>query len=121
MEVQVFGVRKSVETRAALRFFAERRVRTHFVDLAERPASPGELRRFSQKFGVAALLDRASRRFADLGLVHSRLSDERWIEKLAAEPLLLRMPLVRCRQRVTVGAVEEEWRAWVAAERGPAR
>jgi arsenate reductase-like glutaredoxin family protein len=121
MEVQVFGVRNSADTRAALRFFAERRVRTHFVDLAEHPASPGELRRFAQKFGVEALLDRGSRRFADRGLAHSRLSDERWIEKLALEPLLLRMPLVRWQQRVTVGAVEEEWRAWVAAERGPAR
>ena len=113
MEVQLFGVRKSADTRAALRFFAERRVRTHFVDLAERPASPGELRRFAQKFGVEALLDRGSRRFADLGLIHARLSDERWIEKLALEPLLLRMPLVRWQNRVTVGAAEEEWRTWM--------
>lgn len=119
MEVQVFGVKKSAATRAALRFFAERRVQTHFVDLLERPASPGELRRFAQKFGAGALLDRDSRRFADLGLVHARLSDERWIEKLAVEPLLLRMPLVRCQQRLTVGAAEEEWRVWVAAGRAP--
>jgi arsenate reductase len=38
MEVQIFGVRKSVNTRKALRFFAERRVKTHFVDLQERAA-----------------------------------------------------------------------------------
>ena len=120
MEVQVFGVRKSAATRAALRFFAERRVRTHFVDLLERPASPGELRRFAQKFGALALVDRDSRRFADLGLVHTRLSDERWIEKLALEPLLLRLPLVRWQQRLTIGAAEDEWRAWIDAERTPA-
>jgi arsenate reductase len=120
MEVQVFGVRKSGTTRAALRFFAERRVRTHFVDLLERPASPGELRRFAQKFGTGALVDRDSRRYTDLGLVHARLSDERWIEKLAVEPLLLRMPLVRCQQRLTVGAAEDEWSAWVDAERARA-
>jgi len=58
MEIQIFGVRKSADTRRALRFFAERRIKTHFVDLQERPASPGELRRFAQKFGVDALLDR---------------------------------------------------------------
>ena len=120
MEVQVFGVRKSAATRAALRFFAERRVRTHFVDLVERPPSPGELRRFAQRFGADALVDRDARRFADLGLAHARLSEERWIEKLAAEPLLLRLPLVRCQQRLTVGAAEDEWRAWVAAGRDPA-
>ena len=39
---------KSPETRAALRFFAERRIRVHFVDLLERPAARGELLRFVQ-------------------------------------------------------------------------
>jgi arsenate reductase-like glutaredoxin family protein len=121
MEVQVFGVRKSAASRAALRFFAERRVKTHFVDLDERAASPGELRRFAQRFGVEALVDRASRRFGDLGLAHARLTDERWIEKLAAEPLLLQMPLVRWQQRVTVGAAEAEWKAWMEAERAATR
>ena len=121
MEVQVFGVRKSATTRAALRFFAERRVKTHFVDLDGRAASPGELRRFAQRFGVPALVDPGSRRFGDLGLAHARLSDERWIEKLAAEPLLLQMPLVRWQQRVTVGAAEAEWKAWMEAERAATR
>ena len=57
MEVQIFGVKKSADTRKALRFFSERRIKTHFVDLVERAASPGELTRFVQKFGVAALID----------------------------------------------------------------
>jgi arsenate reductase (glutaredoxin) len=112
MEVQIFGVRKSPATRKALRFFAERRVKTHFVDLQERAASPGELRRFAQRFGVAALVDRDSRRFADLGLAAARLGDERWLDKLTEEPLLLRMPLVRFQQRLSVGDAEATWREW---------
>ena len=112
MEVQIFGIRKSSETRKALRFFAERRIKTHFVDLQERAASPGELRRFVQKFGVDALLDRGSRRFADLGLGAARLGEERWLDTLAEEPLLLRMPLVRFQQRLTVGDAEPTWREW---------
>jgi arsenate reductase len=95
MEVQVFGIKKSPDTRKALRFFAERRVKTHFVDLQERPASPGELKRFAQRFGIETLIDRGSRRFAELGLAAASLSDERWLDKLVVEPLLLRMPLVR--------------------------
>jgi arsenate reductase-like glutaredoxin family protein len=112
MEVQVFGVRKSADTRAALRFFSERRIKTHFVDLQERAASLGELRRFAQKFGVAALIDRESRRFGELGLAAARLSDERWLEKLTVEPLLLRIPLVRWQQQLTIGAAAEAWTAW---------
>lgn len=112
MEVQIFGVKRSADTRKALRFFSERRIKTHFVDLMERAASPGELRRFAQKFGVTALVDRDSRRFDELGLRYAQLSDERWLEKLIDEPLLLRMPLVRNSNQLTVGADEKTWKAW---------
>jgi arsenate reductase len=112
MEVQVFGTRKSPETRKALRFFAERRVKVHFVDLRERAASPGELRRFADKFGVAALLDREAPRFAGLGLAAAHLSDAAWLARLADEPLLLRQPLVRYQQRLTLGDAEAVWREW---------
>ena len=114
LEVQVFGVNKSADTRKALRFFSERRIKTHFVDLKERPASPGELQRFAQKFGVTALIDRESKRFADLGLGSSRLSDQHWLDKLAEEPMLLRMPLTRCQGKLAVGLAEEEWTKWLA-------
>lgn len=113
MEVQVFGVRKSADTRAALRFFAERRIKVHFVDLAERAASKGELTRFAQKFGLDAILDRESKRFRDLGLGPARYSPDRWLEKLVEEPLLLRVPLVRNQNQLTVGPAESTWRAWV--------
>ena len=116
MEVQIFGTKKNADARRALRFFAERRVKTHFVDLAERAASLGELKRFAQKFGVGALIDKDSKRYVELGLAHARYSDERWLERLAEEPLLLRQPLVRWQQRLTVGAAEDTWKEWIAAE-----
>ena len=100
MEVQVFGTRKSSDTRAALRFFAERRIKVHFVDLKEKAASVGELRRFAQRFGIAALIDRDSKR---------------WLEKLSLEPLLLNVPLVRHQHQLTIGLAPEIWNAWYAA------
>ena len=112
MEVQIFGVKKSADTRKAQRFFAERRVRVHFVDLTERAASPGELRRFQQKFGVTALIDKSSKRYAELGLGSSRMGDERWMQLLADEPLLLQMPLVRNGSQLTIGAAEAVWKEW---------
>jgi arsenate reductase-like glutaredoxin family protein len=57
-------------------------------------------------------VDRGSRRYADLGLGAARLSEDRWLEKLAAEPLLLRMPLVRRQHQLTVGDAEPTWREW---------
>jgi arsenate reductase-like glutaredoxin family protein len=113
MEVQIFGVKKDADTRKALRFFAERRVKTHFVDLQERAASLGELRRFSQKFGVDALINRDARRFAELGLGPARYGEDRWLQILSDEPLLLRVPLTRFQHKVTVGLAEAEWKEWV--------
>ena len=113
LEVQIFGIKKSSDTRKALRFFSERRVKTHFVDLNERAASLGELRRFAQKFGVGALIDSNSPTFQDLGLRHARMSDDSWLEKLADEPLLLKMPLVRLGSHLTIGLNEVAWKSWM--------
>jgi arsenate reductase (glutaredoxin) len=113
LEIQISGIKKSADTRKALRFFSERRIRTHFVDLLERPASLGELRRFADKFGAASLVDRESRRFSDLGLRYSELPADRWLEKLVNEPLLLKMPLVRNANQLTIGADEISWQGWL--------
>jgi arsenate reductase len=114
MEVQVFGTKKDPATRSALRFFAERRIKTHFVDLRERAASLGELQRFAQKFGAAALVDRDGKRFAERGLRAAQYSDTRWLDTLADDPALLRVPLVRWRHKLTIGPSEDTWTAWMA-------
>ena len=108
----MFGVKKSIETRAALRFFAERRVKTHFVDFAVRGPSRGELIRFAQKFGVHVLIDTASKRFAELGWGVARSGDQTWLDKLVEEPLVLKLPLVRYQHQLTVGAAEPTWKTW---------
>ena len=85
----------------------------HFVDLNERAASAGELRRFAQKFGVEALLDREGRRFEELGLKAARYGEDAWLTRLADEPLLLRMPLVRNQNQLTIGESVDTWKSWV--------
>jgi arsenate reductase (glutaredoxin) len=114
-QVQVFGTRKNADTRKALRFFAERRVATHFVDFQERGPALGELRRFSERFGASSLVDRESRRFLDLGLQRSMYSDDWWLRRLTEEPAMLRQPLVRFGHHVTVGLNESSWREWLSA------
>lgn len=114
-QVQVFGTKKNADTRKALRFFAERRILTHFVDFQERPPALGELRRFSERFGVSSLVDRESRRFLDLGLQRSMYSDDWWLRRLTEEPLMLKQPLVRFGNKVSVGLDEDSWREWLSS------
>jgi arsenate reductase-like glutaredoxin family protein len=119
VNVQVFGFTDCQDTRKAQRFFAERRVAVHFVDLRERPASKGELRRFADRFGAAALVDRDAPRFKALGLHVAGDSPQRLLERALTEPRLLRTPLVRNGGKVTIGHVPAEWQAWLEAERTP--
>ena len=59
------------------------------------------------------LVDRESKRYQELGFAHSQYSEDRWLEKLADEPLLLKMPLTRSAKRLTIGLAEAEWRSWL--------
>jgi arsenate reductase-like glutaredoxin family protein len=112
-EVQIFGLKKSADTRKALRFFSERRIKAHFVDLAERELAPAELRRFTTKFGTQALIDRQGTRYAELGLGVSARADEWWELRLVEDPMLINIPLVRFHNHLSVGFAEREWRQWI--------
>jgi arsenate reductase (glutaredoxin) len=114
MEVQIFGTKNDSDTRKALRFFQERRIRTHFVDLKVRAASAGELRRFAQKFGPEALVDRDGKRYRDRGLHVAHVHESRILPLLEEDPLLLRTPLLRAGKHLDVGWDEAKWREWTA-------
>src|SRR3954468_10493641 len=101
LSVQIFGVKKSQATRAAERFFKERRVTIHFVDLKIKPMSPGEIKRFVDRFGLGALLDSEGKAYIDAGLKYLKPSDSRMLEKIEREPGLLRLPLVRSGNRLS--------------------
>ena len=117
MNVQVFGFTDCQDTRKAQRFFAERRIPVHLVNLDERPASKGELRRFAERFGPAALIDREGARYRALGLRVSGDSPQRLLDRALTDPRLLRTPLVRNGGKVTVGFAPDDWQTWVDAEK----
>jgi arsenate reductase-like glutaredoxin family protein len=111
--IQVFGLEKDRSTRAAQRFFKERRVPISFVDLRKRPIAPAELRRFVERLGPRALLDETSKAYRDAGLGYLRLDDDQIVERVLREASLLRLPLVRNRNEVSVGRAEATWTAWL--------
>ena len=83
--------------------------------MKERPASKGELRRFADRFGAAALIDKDGARYKAMGLRVALDSPARLLERALTEPRLLRTPLVRNGGKVTVGYVPDDWQAWVDA------
>ena len=109
LQVQVFGTRKSKETRAAERFFKERKIKIHFVDLHERPIARGELTRFVQKFGLNALLDLDGKAYERSNLAYLRTTEEGVIARIMDTPELLKLPLVRAGKVLTVGEDPAGW------------
>jgi arsenate reductase-like glutaredoxin family protein len=86
-----------------------------FVDLKKRPPAPGELKRFAQKFGARALLDEDSKAYRKANLGYLSMGDSEVFERVTADPGLLRLPLVRYGNELTIGVDEETWKAWQQA------
>lgn len=118
MDVQLLGLAKSKATRKAQRFFSERRVPIAYHDLRKRAPAPGELRKWVQRFGVAGVLDKDGASYVDGGYAYVSASDEDWLGKLAADPGLLQLPLVRCGKDLAVGDDVAAWQRFVAALKG---
>ena len=115
-EVQVFGREDSTATRAAIRFFKERRVAVHFVDLRRKPMAAGELRRFVERLGARALADTDGKPWRDAGLGYLSMDDADLAGRLLADQRLLRLPLVRAGNRFAAGRSDDAWQAVLEAE-----
>jgi arsenate reductase len=115
VSVQIFGLKDSQATRAAERFFKERRVAIQFVDLKQKAMALGEIKRFIDRFGWAGLLDSEGKAYIDAGLKYLKLSDAELLGKIERAPKLLRLPLIRSGNRLSIGHDEDSWKAMLAA------
>ncbi len=114
--IQVFGLKSSQSTRAAERFFKERGAKIQSIDLKQKTMAPGEIRRFIEKFGLNGLLDTESKSYQDAGLEYLKVSDAELLTKIESDPKLLRLPLVRGANRISIGQDEESWKLMLAVK-----
>lgn len=112
--VQIFGVKNSPATRAAERFFKERGIPLHVVDLQRKPMATGEIRRFIERFGLRGLLDVEGKAYVDASLKYLKVTDAELLAKIESEPKLLLLPLVRGGKRISIGKDEDAWKAMLA-------
>ena len=109
-------LKNSQATRAAERFFKERRVVIQFVDLKQKPMARGEIKRFVDRFGTAGLLDIMGKAYVDAGLKYLKIGDAELLERIERDPGLLQLPLIRRANRLSIGHDEESWKAMVTAD-----
>ena len=109
MNIQIFGAKKCRDTQKAERYFKERKIDYHFVDLTVRGMSKGELERVKAAVGLENLVNRKSKEYEKLNMKYIVHNLE---EMLLAHPLLLNTPIVRNGGKATVGYCPETWQAW---------
>ena len=108
MNIQIFGARKSFDTRKAERWFKERRIKYQYIDLDTKGLSAGEYRSVRAAVGYDALVDRDSPDYRELGIDY--LLPQAAEEKLLENPRLFRAPIVRNGRQATVGFCPDVWK-----------
>ncbi|EKD28366.1 MAG: glutaredoxin family protein [uncultured bacterium] len=109
MGLQVFGTKKCKDTQKAERFFKERRINFHFVDLKERAVTKGELEHISEVIPLEDLLDKEGKLFSDMNLKYINYNAH---DILLEHPLLFKTPIVRMGRTATCGYKPEIWKTW---------
>jgi arsenate reductase-like glutaredoxin family protein len=108
--VQIIGTKNCPDTRKADRFFRERGIRPHFVDLKERSLSEGELQNICRNRDPEELLDKDSKAYSQAGLAYMVYDP---VEEALKNPAILKTPIVRCGKESTIGLKPEIWSGWL--------
>jgi arsenate reductase-like glutaredoxin family protein len=110
MNIQIFGRKKSSATKKAERFFAERRIKVHLVDLDEKKMSKGELESVISGVGDREeLLDKDSKLYkAKYAYLKFDIAEE-----LLENQEMIKLPIVRNGKKAAVGEAPSVWKKWI--------
>ena len=112
MNIQIFGTKKSAETRKAERFFKERGIKFQLVDLKEKGLSKGEFQSVSQAVGgLDAMIDQDCKDKDLLAMIKYIAAEDR-LEKVMENQTVLKQPIVRNGKQATLGYQPEVWKKW---------
>ena len=112
MNIQIFGTKKSFDTKKAQRYFKERRIKFQFIDLKEKEISKGELQSVVQVVGgLDEVIDPKAKDQDTVSLI-TYLAESQKFDKLLENQQVLREPIVRNGRKATVGYQPDIWKGW---------
>ncbi len=112
MSIQIYCGKKNFDTQKAERFFKERRIPVQIMDLKKHPLGEREIRLMLQAVGTERLIDREDRKVREHPACYYN-QESLLIPAVQEAPWLLRTPVVRSGNRVTVGYCPEVWETWI--------
>ncbi|MDP0493796.1 MAG: arsenate reductase family protein [Fusobacterium sp. JB021] len=108
--IQIFGVKNCNDTKKAIRFFKDRKIDIQFINLKEKGISKGELKSIVRIFDIGDLLDREGKEFKKRNLEYYVFDT---LELLMDSPTLFKTPILREKNKVTIGYKPEIWKEWI--------
>ena len=112
MNIQIFGTKKSNDSKKAERFFKERGIRFQYIDMAEKGLSKGEFQSILSAAGdLSAMIDPKAKDRETVQML-SYLSAEDAIQKVFDHQQVLLLPIVRNGKQATIGYQPEVWKTW---------
>ena len=110
MNIQIIGTKKCKDTNKAIRFFKERGIQYHFLDISEKPLSAGELKNIIVCINQEELINKQGKEYKKMGFEYM---DYNIMEELLEYPMLLKTPVVRNGKKAAIGLLTETWKEWI--------
>ena len=106
MNIQIFGTKKSFDSKKAERYFKERGIKYQFVDMKEKGLSKGEFNSVCQAVGGYEKLIDENCKDKDLLALIKYIAEEDRTEKILENQKVLKLPIVRN------GYQPDVWKNW---------
>ena len=112
MNIQIYGTKKSSDTRKAERFFKERGIKFQSIDLNQKGLSKGEFNSVMQAVGgIDAMIDPDCKDKDLLALIKYIAAEDK-VQKVLENQAVLKQPIVRNGKQATVGYQPDVWKTW---------
>ena len=111
MNIQMYFGKRNFDVQKAERYFKERRIMYQAMDLKKHKLGEREIRLMISTIGTEELLDREDSRVREHPACYYDRA-ELLIPAIQETPWLLRTPIVRNGNRVTIGYRPEIWSTW---------
>ena len=111
MNLVMYVFKRNFDVQKAERFFKERKLSYQVMDMKKRAPGMKELLQNKIKVGMNNLIDRENKAYLEHPMRFMR-GEQAILEALMAAPQLLKSPIVRDGQRVTVGYEPDIWLKW---------
>lgn len=112
MNIQIFGTKKSFDSKKAERYFKERGIKYQFIDMKEKGMSRGEFNNVKKALGGVDMLINQKHKDKDFIALLQYLSDEAKEEKVLENPQIIVTPVVRNGSKATIGYQPDIWKNW---------